>query len=318
MKKLLAFSLFSCFFSAVSAQVDTVPPVLVCLNNLQVNLQPTCSVSIWASDFLDTSSPINEYNYLQFGIRRRCAGIGFPENKNSLSFSACELGLNPIEVWARDTAGNTSSCQVNVIIESPAGNCDPFNYLTTNTPSGEGILHTKVAVLGISDCYMDTIAMEYSTYLFSGPGVQAAGFHYNCFFTPPGYTTSVTPSKTINPTNGITTFDLVLISKHILGIQPLDSPYKLIAADVNLDGLVNTADIVLLRKLLLGVVSEFPHKQSWRYVVKNYAFPNPANPFSPPFPESFVVPFTDDEGNYSIHFTGIKIGDVNGSAIPGD
>jgi len=316
MKKLLAF-LFLCSISgSLLAQVDTVPPVLVCNNNLAVNLLATCAVSIWATDLIDLSLPNNEYNFLQFGIRRRCTGSGFPENTYSLSFYACDLGLQPMEVWARDTAGNTSSCHVNVIIQSPAGNCDPFNYLTTNTPSGNGILHTKVDVLGISDCFMDTIAMEYSTLAFPGPFSLGAGFQYNCFFTPPGYTTSVTPSKTINPTNGITTYDLVLISKHILGIEPLDSPYKLIAADANLDGQVTTSDIVLLRKLILGIIPEFPHKQSWRFVVKDYVFPNPANPFNPPFPESFVVPFTDDTGNYSIHFIGVKIGDVNNTAIP--
>ncbi|MFQ5445455.1 MAG: hypothetical protein ACE5FF_00840 [Saprospiraceae bacterium] len=32
---------------------------------------------------------------------------------------------------------------------------------------------------------------------------------------------------------GVTTYDLVLITKHILGVQPLGSPYKIIAADAN-------------------------------------------------------------------------------------
>ena len=46
----------------------------------------------------------------------------------------------------------------------------------------------------------------------------------------------VTPFKDDNFLNGVTTYDLVLISKHNLGIEPLDSPYKMVAADANKSG----------------------------------------------------------------------------------
>lgn len=315
MKKLLAVLLLCAFSFRLFAQTDTVPPTLTCKNNLTSNIQATCLASIWATDFIDETAPGFENN-LQYGIRRRCAGTGFPENKYKLDFSVCDLGLIPIEVWARDAAGNTSSCHINVIIQDFAGNCDPADYLTTNTPSGKGIPNTNVVVLGASDCFMDTITHQLSTYLFQGPAPMLAGYQYGCFFTLPGYNTSVTPSKSINPSNGVTTYDLVLISKHILGIEPLSSPYKLIAADANLDGAVTTADIVLLRKLILGIIPELPHKQSWRFVVKDYVFPNLSNPFQPPFPETYLVPATDDFRYYNIDFIGVKIGDVNDTASP--
>ena len=54
----------------------------------------------------------------------------------------------------------------------------------------------------------------------------------------------LTPTKNINPLNGVSTFDLVLISKHILGISPLENPYQWIAADINQSGSVTTFDIV--------------------------------------------------------------------------
>jgi hypothetical protein len=38
--------------------------------------------------------------------------------------------------------------------------------------------------------------------------------------------------------------DLVLISKHILGLEPLNSPYKMIAADANKSNSITTFDIV--------------------------------------------------------------------------
>ena len=43
--------------------------------------------------------------------------------------------------------------------------------------------------------------------------------------------------------SAVTTFDLVLISRHILGLEALDSPYKMIAADVNMSGTISTSDV---------------------------------------------------------------------------
>ena len=61
----------------------------------------------------------------------------------------------------------------------------------------------------------------------------------------------VTPEKDINYLNGVTTFDLVLISQHILGTNLFDSPYKWIAADANKSNSITTLDIVKLRALIL-------------------------------------------------------------------
>jgi len=51
-----------------------------------------------------------------------------------------------------------------------------------------------------------------------------------------------------------------LIRRHILFVPPetLNSPYKLLAADVNGDGKVTTADIASVRKLILGATNVFP------------------------------------------------------------
>ncbi len=123
---------------------------------------------------------------------------------------------------------------------------------------------------------------------------------------------TVTPEKNDNPLNGVTTFDLVLISKHILGIEPLNTPYKMIAADVNKSGSVTTFDIVELRKLILGIYSELPENTSWRFVDKAFDFPNLLYPFQTNFPEFKVVSSLPSQ---NVNFRGIKIGDLNLSAI---
>ena len=125
---------------------------------------------------------------------------------------------------------------------------------------------------------------------------------------------SITPSKDINIRNGVSTFDVLLIQKHILTIDTLESPYKIIAADVNKSNSVSALDLVLIRKVILFDSDSFPNNTSWRFVQSDYVFPNPINPFSEDFPE--FVEFLDIQGNSQVDFTGLKVGDVNTSANP--
>jgi photosystem II stability/assembly factor-like uncharacterized protein len=133
----------------------------------------------------------------------------------------------------------------------------------------------------------------------------------------PGCTAyTLTPSRNDNPLNGLTTYDLVLISKHILALEPLNSPYKIIAADANRSGSITTFDIVQLRKLILGIDTVFANNTSWRFIPEQHTFLNPMNPFQWGFPETLDVQvLTNPLSN--LNFTGLKVGDVNNSAIPG-
>ncbi|MBL7802491.1 MAG: T9SS type A sorting domain-containing protein [Saprospiraceae bacterium] len=131
---------------------------------------------------------------------------------------------------------------------------------------------------------------------------------------PIGFNYRITPVKDDNPLNGVTTYDLVLMSKHYHGLEQLNSPYKIIAADIDQSGFVNDTDSLEARKLILGIYNEFPQNTSWRFVRADYVFPNPADPFTPPFPE-FAVTGVLTANIEDVDFIGVKIGDVNGSAI---
>jgi len=139
-------------------------------------------------------------------------------------------------------------------------------------------------------------------------------FQFNAIATGLDYT--VLPQRNDDPLNGISTIDLILISKHILGTQKLNSPYKIIAADADRSGSISTLDLIILRKLILGVIDAFPgNSTSWRFVRANFTFPNPLNPFAGFFPELYNL--NDLNGNMmDADFIAIKVGDVNASAIP--
>jgi hypothetical protein len=218
-------------------------------------------------------------------------------------FTCDDVGTNVVIMYVTDEAGNQDFCETYVIIQDNMVNCPApltadINGTVAN-PAGSGVQNVMVEVSGNGP--------------LTNPVSTAQNGHYQFIDLTLGHDYTVTPSLNQNPLNGVTTFDLVLMTRHILQLQLLDSPYKIIAADINKSGSVTTADMVELRKLILQIVPTFPNNTSWRFVDKNYVFSNPMNPFSPAFPEFFNVNnLSGDLDN--VNFTAVKIGDVNGSA----
>ena len=124
---------------------------------------------------------------------------------------------------------------------------------------------------------------------------------------------AVTPTKNDDPRNGLSTIDLVLLSRHIIGLQPLTTPYKLIAADVTNDKQIDVFDMVELQRVLIFDIPSFTNNTSWRFVDAGYSFPNPLNPFNVDFPETYDINGLNGD-MMGVDFTGIKIGDMNGDA----
>ena len=122
------------------------------------------------------------------------------------------------------------------------------------------------------------------------------------------YTLRAAKNNDINKANGVTALDLALTQSHILGKTLFNSPYKIIAADVNGDKKITTLDLVYMKRLILGIDTVYPSKKLWLFVDSNYIFPDPTNPF--PYKDS--ISFIDLTANQSKQtFIGIKLGDVN-------
>lgn len=135
------------------------------------------------------------------------------------------------------------------------------------------------------------------------------------FELPAGSSVDIVPFNNNDPLNGVTTFDAVLIWNHITGVSPLNSPYKIIAADVDKSGVLDVADTIGVRQMVLGVISSFPNTNtSWRFVDAAFNFSNPADPLSAAFPE--FISINNINGDITnLDFVAIKVGDVNGSAF---
>ncbi len=132
------------------------------------------------------------------------------------------------------------------------------------------------------------------------------------FMATSGGNYMLTPQKNTDFHLGVSTYDLVLLSQHILGIETLSTPYKMIAADANRDGKITTFDVVHLRQLILYQIQELPDNTAWRFVKKSYQFPNDENPWQEEFPEYVEINNLEEDKN--IDFVAVKVGDIDCSS----
>ena len=109
-----------------------------------------------------------------------------------------------------------------------------------------------------------------------------------------GFTGFLSAEKGGSTLNGVNILDLIIMLKHLVGLEPFTSDLQEIAGDVNQDGTVNILDVILLRKVLVGLESEFGNNIVWSF------FPAPAE----------IV-----EGQDQI-IRAVKIGDLDFSADP--
>ena len=278
--------------------------------------KPTVFCDDLITDIMSVNPPMVPVNarLLDAGSNDNCSDnlyFSFSSNiADSVKIYFCdELGEDSVEIWVTDEAGNQDFCITTVTVQDNFDNCT--NPLVASlggkidNEAGAHIGNVSVNMNGQASGNVTTNSA--GNYLF--PGV------------PLGSDVSVVPLKDDNHLNGVTTFDMVQISKHILNIAPLNSPYKMIAADVNNSKNITTFDLVEIRKLVLLINTKFPNNTSWRFVDKDFVFPVPTNPWATPFPE--IISINNIPADVlDADFVAIKVGDVNNSASfagePGD
>ncbi len=117
------------------------------------------------------------------------------------------------------------------------------------------------------------------------------------------------------PNKGINTLDLIKVQKHILGIKTFDSPYKMIAADINRSSTITTADLLLIRKIVLGLETNLSEDALWLFLPEELSFDNTTSPLQANLPNVMDLGVMQDI-QLEESFIGIKLGDVDFSALP--
>jgi len=218
-----------------------------------------------------------------------------------------------IDFWAQDGSGNWSYVTILVNVDDSQGNCAPV----APTASVAGTIMTEeLETVGGVTINIDGNASAMPTAMVTA---NDGAFNYD-LATMMNYT--VEPYRNdyvMSPNSGLTVYDLIIMGQHLLEDDDsfflLDSPYKLIAADVNNSGTITLLDMIALRRVLLFIDSEFPNNTSWRFVEADYIFPNATAPFAqtvPTFTEATNINnLTIDQLNTD--FVAVRIGDLNQS-----
>lgn len=140
-------------------------------------------------------------------------------------------------------------------------------------------------------------------------------FDGNYNVTYPNTDFTVEAYKEKEPLEGITTLDLVIIQKYLIGLKNITDPYCIIAADLNLDGRITAVDILQLRKWILGINKYY---KSWIGIKKGYVFQDPLDPFKELDKAKKYVFLNKDliGSDLRADFTGVKIGEMSCNYIP--
>jgi len=225
---------------------------------------------------------------------------------SSVTFDCAEIGIQLVELYAIDADGNWGFCLSNIDIQAANTTCNT----TIETSNTERIAGRISTITGIP---LEKVALKFSTTDTEKASVFTDSAGYFEMKMPENKDFVVHLEKEGDIINGISTFDIVLLAKHIINAAPFTVPYQYIAADVNRSGTVTAFDMVELRRVILGLQTErFPNNTSWRFITKEDYYAS-SNPLEGAFTENILLTDLDNPiGDLS--FFAIKIGDVNASA----
>ena len=287
---------------------DCVKPTLFTRTGITLELKER-AIEIRAKDFdkgsfdncTDNATLLDNFRiwHLKLNIDPPTDIAGIRALPSNLTLTCAELASQEVFIYTFDEAENFDRTENFLIVQDNQESCARFSRgrLIGNIANEQGTTIEQVAVT-----------------LTGGLESQQLTSHNGQFDfdIPLGRKYSVKPSKLEGPLNGVTTYDLILISKHILGISPFKSPYQYIAADINKSGTISAYDLVQLRQLILNIVPDFTNNESWRFVARDYRFTT-ENPANEAFVEEMNIEQLEKEW-MEFNFVGVKIGDINGTA----
>ncbi|MCB9298052.1 MAG: T9SS type A sorting domain-containing protein [Lewinellaceae bacterium] len=280
---------------------------------------------------LSTSCASQGANYPQNG---QC--IEIRENSKVVAFGLCQSATNAYSAKVFDIIVSSTAACVSIndlkVRRAKWNNLDITDGLCVISALDKGFTlgdagHFPVGEVAMG-CYnnpserapvegVDICVLPAGTASCSCAALPPCEFSYTTgkegYFQTPGcaqgesYVLAACKTDTEDLSCGISTFDLVLISKHILGVEQFEDPRDLIAADVNgVDG-ITTLDLIELRKAILGISATFAGAPHWRFIPCGYTFPIP-DPLVNGIPE--CVEFNSATG-YKACFDAIKVGDID-------
>lgn len=300
---------------------DGKKPTPICISTLTVDLVPhdadgdgsmdTSLAKIWAQQFDASSQPPCGYKYeeLKFYIELQRSNI---EDFNSLDTAVdmnyvevgcSDVGARQAKLWILAPNGAFDYCLVTLSIRHSDGDCHDLQDSTATMAPLRGNIITSDA-FAIEGVVVDGLLTE------TGEVMRDVTDTEGSFSLPMsvGQSIELTPKREGDDLNGITTQDLLVIVNHVSGSEVLENGFQRIAADIDVNRVIETKDILDLRNLILGNDSLLSGGHSWRFVPDVHIF-STDEPETEEFPEHLLAQF--DDTTEKANFIGIKVGDLN-------
>ncbi len=134
-------------------------------------------------------------------------------------------------------------------------------------------------------------------------------------FTTPqigSFTLSLSKPSDAPLNRGSSEGDFTALRSHILGLATLGSPFQILAADVNESHSLSVLDLVLMRRVKLGLPNPFP-AGLWKFIASDAVVQDPHAPWNLAGSRVVLNPISGQSG---LDFIGIKLGDVDVSWTP--
>ncbi len=280
-------------------------PSPVCYHGLAAELMPMDTDGSGEADWAEIELQASFFDAGSFHSCGYDVTFSFSPDPNDTTrlFDCDSLGQRFVQIWVTDENGNQDYCNTYVIIQDN-------NMVCPATGTG-GAIAGMIVNEEEEGVEQVTVSLENS---MLSPSITNEDGFFGFSSVPFNGDYDLIPEKNDDWLNGVSTFDIALMQRHILGISVITSPYQMIAADVDRNGTINVLDVAELRRLVLGTRLELPNNTSWRFVDANYQF-HSANPLEESFMESYNIR-NFNETQTGLDFVGVKIGDINNSATP--
>lgn len=298
-----------------------------CLTDAQGSLNSTITVPIQITNFENISS-------FQFQLKIEDASVVTIKNVKDAALSGAVFFQNADDTYSIawfdpngvgvTLADNSVIFELEIELTGNNNDCTDIDFsepktfqngqeITTNTKKGEVCITASLIKSGIianfkgfpiPNVSVDCNGMEQVS-------TSTDGF-YEFTNIAGGNNYTITPSKELECKKACFNIaDYAAIRRHIAGTVPLTNPYEFIAADVSRDGIINDSDLELISQMIgfaFPEIDRFP-AGAWKFVPKDYTFPNQTNPFNPVYPEEIELSNLQADA-LNQDFVAIKVGDA--------
>lgn len=194
-----------------------------------------------------------------------------------IELSASDIGQTEVAFFAIDKDLNFAYTNTIIIITQPCHLIKTKKYLTCIDVE----TYYNKPITDLKFLYQNTVIKDVD---MVNPGIYCFPYHG---------INAISIVKEDALANGLTGLDYLILNKHILGIEALNSNQQLLA-DYNRDKRISTADLVSIRKEIFGVESTSP---TWFFAKQN-------------------VQLWDTLADEEYKVKGYRIGDMTGNANP--